>query len=221
MTTQTKTIEFSKLIPDFKRFAVTNNRKKYNEQDDLLRLVHFDGKHLMVTDSHRMLRVNAEHVEGLPSYEPFLYDMKTNEIVTRERDYPDLKRYFNYDWNTRIALDRKNITEVRKSVTEVLKTAKEIKNNTVNISIKDNTLTITDTKNKDIKMANELVTIGQNIDFHMNCKYFNEALMTTNKLLKLSKYDDRADLNIIGSFMPIQINKDDIFNILVLPVRVS
>ena len=215
--TQNKTIEFEKLIPDFKRFAASKNEARI-----VLKYAHYDGKYITVTDSRRLIRINADYVTGLPYDEPFLYNVYTGESIKGSKDdtknYPKTNSLIPDHKNTSVELHDKTLKEFKRSLDELLKldSVKKIDNKVINFEINNFFMTVKDVK--DIQV-NELkcLTIGKDIKLSLNCKYMKDALMTVNKLNKLSY--DNPSMDIVNSMRPINICKENVFDIVMLPLR--
>jgi hypothetical protein len=59
---------------------------------------------------------------------------------------------------------------------------------------------------------------GEELIVHVNPKYINDALMTVKKLSKLSSND--VKILMTGKMQPIQFKQEEVFDILVLPIRI-
>lgn len=208
--TVNKTIDFEKLIPDLKRFALKTNTRP------VLQYAYYDGEYITVTDSHRLLRLNAAYVENLPSQDPFLYDLKNKEVVTSELNYPDTNRLIPHYSNTDMVINNSQLNEIRKSLNELLRHVKEKDNRVISIDITGHTLTLSD--RGEISYKHDINKTGNDIKLHVNCKYMIDALMSANKLSKLS-HDDLM-INFVSSVRPLTIKQGNIFDIIVLPVRI-
>ena len=210
-----QTIEFEKLIPDFKRFAASKRGPR-----EILKYVHYDGSHISVTDGYRMLRVNAERVAGLPYDEPFLYNVYTGESVKGSKldtkSYPGTNRLIPDHYNTSIELDDRTIKSLRGSVAELVKSVKKTENTFIRFNITPNNISIGDRDNKFNKDIACRV-IGDSIEVHFNRTYVKDALMAVSKLDKLSYSNPTMDL--ISNVRPINICKENVYDIVVLPVR--
>ena len=219
MTTliQTKTIEFDKLIPDFKRFAASKGTDR-----EVLKYAYYDGSYITVTDGYILIRINTNYVTSLPYDEPFLYNVYTGESIKGSKDdtknYPKTNSLIPDHKNTSVELHDKTLKEFKRSLDELLKldSVKKIDNKVINFEINNFFMTVKDVK--DIQV-NELkcLTTGKDIKLSLNCKYMKDALMTVNKLNKLSY--DNPSMDIVNSMRPINICKENVFDIVMLPLR--
>jgi len=215
--TQTKTIEFEKLIPDFKRFAASKNEARI-----VLKYAHYDGKYITVTDSYRLIRVNADYVTGLPYDEPFLYNVYTGESIKGSKvdtkNYPETNRLIPDNKNTSVELHDKTLKEFKNSLDELLKldSVKKNDNKVINFEIDNRFMTVKDVKGIQVNELECFIT-GENVKFSINCKYMKDALITVNKLNKLSY--DNPSMDIVSHLRPINICKENVFDIVVLPLR--
>ena len=216
-TTQNKTIEFEKLIPDFKRFAASKNEARI-----VLKYAHYDGKYITVTDSYRLIRVNADYVTGLPYDEPFLYNVYTGESIKGSKvdtkNYPKTNILIPDNNKTSVTLNNKTLKEFKNSLDELLKlnSVKKIDHKVIKFEIDNKLMTVKDVKDIQVNELECFIT-GENVKFSINCKYMKDALMTVNKLNKLS-YDDPS-MDIVSNMRPINICKENVFDIVMLPLR--
>lgn len=221
MTTliKTKTIEFEKLIPDFKRFVASKKIAESYKNRKVLKYLYFDGQYLKATDSHKAIRVNTEYITDLPSNNPFLYDLKNMQIVEEDLNFPEIKRFIPDLYSTSVELHDKTLKEFKNTVDKLLKldSVKETQNKVINFQIDNKNMTVKDNEETNTHKL-ECFTTGKDIKFSINCKYMKDALMTINKLNKLS-YDDPS-MNIVSNMRPINICKENVFDIVVLPVRI-
>ena len=214
-TTQNKTIEFEKLIPDFKRFAASKRGPR-----EILKYVHYDGSYITIMDGHRMLRVNAECVTGLPYDEPFLYNVYTSESIKGSKadtkSYPETNRLIPDYPNTSVELDDGTIKSLRGGVGELAKSVKKTENSLIRLNVTQNNINIGDQEgefNKDIAAS----VTGDAIEIYFNRMYVKDVLMTVSKLDKLSQ--GNPTMGITGRLRPANIHKENVYDIVLLPVR--
>lgn len=67
--------------------------------------------------------------------------------------------------------------------------------------------------------TNNIFVEGDEITFHVSPKYMNNAVITVKKLTKLNK--DQLQLNMNGKMRPVQFNQGDVFDIIVMPIRMK
>jgi len=212
-----QTIEFEKLIPDFKRFAASKGGDR-----EILKYVHYDGSHVIVTDGHRLLRVNADHVTGLPYDEPFLYNVYTGESIKGSKldtkSYPETNRLIPNHYNTSVELDDGTVKSLRSGAAELVKVVKKTENNLIRLNVTRNNLNIGDWDSNFSKDIACSVT-GNDIEVYFNRMYVKDALMAVSKLDKLSQ--GNPTMSIISELRPANIGKEDVYNIVLLPVRLA
>src|SRR5690625_987883 len=107
MTVKTinKTIEFEKLASDFKRFT---NRRNELSHHKVLDYLYYDGKYLIATDSHKLIKINADYVSNIPFIEDdTLYDLKNKKIIDKvfDKRYPNVNRLIPTISNTDVKLN--------------------------------------------------------------------------------------------------------------------
>ena len=98
MTTKTKSIPFSQLTKLLKPFTSKNDTRP------ALKHIYYDGKYLIVTNSHILARIHTEHITELPSNRQFYFDPKQNEIVQCSQQYPKTSRLFPTQFKTEIKI---------------------------------------------------------------------------------------------------------------------
>jgi DNA polymerase III sliding clamp (beta) subunit (PCNA family) len=212
--TQTKTIAFEKLITDLKKFTAGSNLPR-----PVLEYVYFDGSYLYATDSHVAIRVNSEYVE-MPSNDPFLYDSSKREFVNLNNyKYPSLDRIIPTDHNTEIKLNSSELKQLKRSTNEIHKAVKNKKNRVSKVQVSSNLIQLSayedEKAEEDISLT---TTSGRDITFHMNAKFLKDALVTAEKLNKVSKMT--SDIRIISNIRPIVITDNSAYEIVVTPVRI-
>jgi DNA polymerase III sliding clamp (beta) subunit (PCNA family) len=215
MKTAIKTIEFNKIIKDVKKFVSKSDVRP------ILQYVYFDGKYIIATDSHRLIRINSDYISDLPVTHPFLYDVKKNCITEKEMTYPEVHRLISMG-------DIETETDITNGLNDFLQAAKEAKktvnkqvNNMVRLTVDYEQMTITsitgeDTENNYIKDLS--IPSNGEYQLYLNGKYLIDALQTFKKLNKLSS--DSVIMGYKGNLRPLHFKKGDIFDALILPIRV-
>lgn len=224
MTVKTKQITFVQLMKEFTKYVATSKTRP------VLQCVSFDGETFTATNSHVMLKVNKEAVSDIPKevFAGCLYNPKIMQFVTLESKYPETKRLLPNINNiqTEINLDG-HLNNLIKEMKELCKTDRIISAMTPS-----NQITILDTGNKydsklslsikgeidNNKINIEKIVSGKPVLLHLNAKYLINALGTCKKLSKLN--DNKCTLNIIGRFTPMNFRQENVFDLIVLPVRV-
>jgi hypothetical protein len=213
MTTATKTIQFDQLMKVMKNFVFKS------ETRPALQFVNFDGKYLVATDSHQLLRVNAEYVSGIPE-NLTLFDPKEMKIITEQMKYPDTSRLIpdSLYTNSTVTIDG-NIKEFMEHVKEIKKVVKSVPTKTINLNFKHNETTVSGTFEENTYSAtmNTMYVEGQEIALQCNANYLYNVLEVTKKLSKLSY--EPVKIEMYNRMRPIQIKQNNVFDLLVLPVR--
>jgi hypothetical protein len=230
VVTKTKTISFYKLIPDFKRFVARKGSPR-----QILTYMYYDKEYLTATDSHVMFRVNAEYIDDIPTDNNFFYDPREKEIVDPSSNYPQTNRLVPSDGNTICEID--DLKDLYNKINEANKTVKSNHNRTIKLDITDEGTNLYEIDYKlsrdedgafyikeEDKKENFLDNInipkeGEDISIKFSALYMKKALQTAKKLDKLS--DDPIQISINGSMRPIHIKKGDIFDVIVMPVRLK
>lgn len=216
--TKTKTIEFERVMKDFKKFV------SRSEAQPVLQNVDYDGKYLTATDGHVMIRLNAECVENIPSNEPFQYDPRNMEIVPNPDNFPQVDRLISREgeWKSIVTLNNSNLKDFQDHIKEAKKVVKGVRNKVVKLNFTQSDTTITGKPNSDDeKEYNETINStyveGEDIIIKANAKLLNDTLTTIKKLNKLTNTDITLSMN--GHLRPIHFHKEDVFDILVCPIR--
>lgn len=214
--TKNKTIDFNKLLPDFKRFTSKNNDR------EVLNYLYCDGEYLITTNGFTLIRINKNNVHDLPATGTFYYDMYKKEVVQDDSKlkYPNVERLFP-DWsNTTVKLNSNELKEIRKSLDVIIKENKEdkIKNCITNLNINKNTFTLSN-KESCFKSDNYIIE-GDSLEINFNGSFLKNALMTINKLKNINN-NDYLTMEFTGRLRPIFFNQKGVYDIIITPVRVQ
>ena len=209
MNTTTKAIQFDKLIPNLKHFTTDKNR-------EVLKYAYYDGENLYATDSHRLIKIKGEYVEGLPSADPFFFNPKTREVFDSDKfNYPEVNRLFPTTYNTSIVID--NEKEFKKQVSSVHEVAKQIKNkmSTLQITRSNVTLSAYREESEAIEDVDGMMS-GDDLTISFNNMYMKQVLQAVGKL---KQKNSKIRMYFTGKMRPITITDDEVFNIMLMPVR--
>jgi DNA polymerase III sliding clamp (beta) subunit (PCNA family) len=226
MTTaiKTKQIEFIELMKTFNNFVSKKGLRP------VLKNVYYDGKNFIATNTHIALFVNSENVKNIPDYivNGSLIDPRKMKLSDEKLNYPDVSRLIpkEYDSNTTISLDG-YLNDLIKDMKELCKTDRIISKLTPSSQIAimdtgnkfDNKFSLSikgDNQNDKISINN--IVQGESIKLHVNVKYLIGALTTCKKLSKLN--DNKCTLEIIGAMRPMNFRQENVFDLIVSPVRV-
>jgi hypothetical protein len=197
--------------------------KKYvakSETRPVLQLVQFDGKYFTATDSHHLIRVNAEYVTDFPENlkETFLYDPKEDTAKGVQYNYPDTSRLIPQYSDSTVLLN-KNIKEFHNHVKEIKKVVKKDRNKVMKIAFKQNETLVSGNNEENSYSAaiNNMHVEGAEITLHVSSNYLNIALDAVKKLSKLSS--NHVEIGMTGHMRPMHFKQEGIFDIMVLPVR--
>jgi DNA polymerase III sliding clamp (beta) subunit (PCNA family) len=215
MKTAVKIIEFNKIIKDVKKFVSKSDVRP------ILQYVYFDGKYIIATDSHRLIRINCDYISDLPTNHPFLYDVKKNCITDKEMTYPEVHRLISMG-------DIETETDITNELNDFLQAAKEAKktvnkrlNNMIRLTVDYDQMTITSITGEDTENSyTKDLPISSNGEYkiYLNGKYLIDALQIFKKLNKLT--NDSMIMGYKGQMKPLHFKKGDIFDALILPIRV-
>ena len=67
--------------------------------------------------------------------------------------------------------------------------------------------------------TNNIYVEGEAVTIHVSPKYMNNAVMTVKKLTKLNK--DQLQLSMNGKMRPVQFSQGDVFDLIVMPIRMK
>lgn len=219
---ETKTISFENMMKLFKKYVAKS------ESRPVLEHVYFDGESFRATNTHVLLKVNAEYVSDIPQGYPetFLYDPKTMTLNESNMNYPETSRIIpNYSEAT-ITLNNKNIKELQDVLKESKKIAKNHKNKNIHMEfnstgaiIKAEYIDKDKTKEEYRSTIDNLLADGKEIKLDANVQYMQDALVVAKKLSKLN--GESTQINLISNMRPIVFSQKDIFELLVMPVRIK
>lgn len=210
-----KTIEFDKIIKNVKKFTSKSDVRP------VLQHVYFDGKYIIATDTYRLIRINCDYISDLPANHPFLYDVRKNCIAEKEMTYPEVHRLIDMG-------DIETETNITSGLNDFLQIAKEAKktvnkrlNNMIRLTADYDQMTITSITGEDTKNSyTKDLSISSNGEYkiYLNGKYLIDALQTFKKLNKLT--NDPVIMGYKGNLRPLHFKKGDVFDALILPIRV-
>lgn len=191
----------------------------------ILRNVQYDGEYLNVTDSHRALRINSEYVTDLPKADPFLYNVKDNEFT--DGKYPELARLFPSEHMTELIIPNKTLKAIRALLKDVHAETKGVKNRTMRVVYNEGSISmaavnsekLTEGKLRIVSNGIYELSLGHDdVSFHVNSGYLSDALLTASKLQRYSKTDE-IKLGYSGAFRPFTITDGEMYEMIILPVR--
>lgn len=230
--TANKTIKFDQLMKVFKNFV------SKSETRPVLKLVYLNDNYFYATDSHQLLRVNKNYVSDIPESitDGSLIDPKTMNI-TEQLNYPDCSRLIPNQSNSTVLLNG-NIKEFENVTKEIKGLKKGRKNKIVKMDITKNCINFSgqyvinekqyklekEQKDDNVDLfknyeytVNSLNVEGDEIKIQVGDIYLNTALGTVKKLSKLS-YSD-VEMKINGNMRPILFTQNNVFDIIVMPIR--
>lgn len=228
--TKIKQIEYLSLMKTFKNFVMKNGK----ESQQVLNYVYFDGKYFIATNTHVLLKVNSEYIKNIPDtiVEGSLFDVKEMYLINSKLNeafkYPNVNRLIPNvnDFNTTISLDG-SLHILIKDMKELCKTDRILSDLTQSKQIAildtgnkyDNKFTLSikgENEKEKIKIDN--VVTGEPILLHMNAKYLIDALAVCKKLTKLNS--EPCTLKLLSRLRPMNFRQENVFDLIVLPVRV-
>lgn len=225
MTTTVKQISFKQVIAQFKNYVANTDERP------ALQYLHYDGENFVATNGHVLLKVNADYVSDIPEevLAGTLFDPNNMCIPDETGGYPDIYRLIPDDCNLSIRINN-TLDEIQSHVKAGNKTLKgswESKNYL--FACQDDFLKVeavqTDEFNLNkwtyegiLKHNKVLRSNGKEIIFKVRSNYITNALATVKKLSKLSNKD--IQFNIISGVRPIIFKQDNVFEILVLPLKI-
>jgi hypothetical protein len=216
--TVTKTIKFEDLMKVFTKFVGKS------ETRPILKTVYFDGQYFYGTDATKLLRVNREYVTDIPQYveEKFLFDPVKMEKVFdyNVKSFPDCSRLIPYDYNSKVVIDG-NIKDLHNHVKEIKKIVKKDKNHVMKIEFSNNETKVSAKNETDTYSAtvNNMWADRQEITLHLSANYLNDAIETIKKLRKVSY--NTVQLGLISHLRPMNFHQENVFDIIIMPVRMS
>jgi DNA polymerase III sliding clamp (beta) subunit (PCNA family) len=212
MKTAIKTIEFNKIIKDVKKFVSKTDVRP------VLQHVYYDGKYIIATDAYRLIRINSDYISELPTNHPFLYDVKKNCIADKEMTYPEVHRLIAIgDIETETDITN-GLNDFLQAAKEATKAVKKQQNNMINITANYDQITITGKYMESSYTKDLSIPSNGKYQLYLNGKYLIDALQTFKKLNKLT--NDSVIMGYKGHMKPLHFKKGDVFDALILPIRV-
>jgi DNA polymerase III sliding clamp (beta) subunit (PCNA family) len=214
--TAIKTIKFEEVMKLFTKY----NRKSPRP---VLNYVQYSNGYFTATNSHVLLRVNAKYVSDIPANmeEGRLFDPKEMLFANVQMNYPETSRLIPNHFNSTVLLNG-HIKEIQQHIKEIKKVVKKNKNKVMKLEFtsKGTGLHSHNSDNEGYSTFMESMYIeGEEVTLHVNADYINDALGVIKKLSKLS-YND-IELGIVSPMRPITFKQDGVFDIIILPVRIS
>jgi hypothetical protein len=217
--TAAKTITFDDLMKLFKKYV------SKSETRPVLNYVYYANGYFTATNSHILLRVNADHVSDIPEsmVDGKLFDPKQMVYNTEQMKYPDVSRLIpTSTYSDSMVIIDGNIKEFHQYIKEIKKVVKKNDNKVMKLDFKQNGLTLSgiskETGETYSAAMKSMHVEGKEITLHINANYMDVALDTIKKLSKLSR--DYVTLNMVSNMRPIHFNQDGVFDIIILPVRI-
>lgn len=219
--TITKQISFTDLMRHFKKFVFTFDSRPS------IKYVHYDkeNNHFVATDSHRLIRVDADYVSGIPEgfesnhlYDPF------EDIFNNELKYPQTNRLIPTNFNHEITLNYNSLKDMEKTITELRRVYKYNMNKVVRLTINQYKSTFyshaVDTEKSELhkEFTIESVKLNDYEEFviHFNGNYMLDAITAAKRLNKLS--NDPLKLKFVSKLRPFVLSQSDVFDIFIMPV---
>jgi hypothetical protein len=218
-TSMNKTIKFDDLMKVFKKYVAKS------ETRPVLQLVQYANGYFTATDSHQLLRVNADYVSDIPEsmVEGSLFNPKEMTMSDNHKNYPETSRLIPQYSDSTIILNKDNI----KSFEQELKAIKKLstqRNKVVKMEFGqlESIISGKELTKEGLEITHEgimkNVTIeGNELTISASNKYLLAALDSVKKLSKLS--NNHIEMGMNGRVRPIVIKQDGVFDVIVLPVR--
>jgi DNA polymerase III sliding clamp (beta) subunit (PCNA family) len=212
--TATKIIQFNDLMKVFTKFVGKS------ESRPVLKNVYFDGKYFYGTDATKLLRVNAEYVSDIPEHntDTFLFNPKENTFANIISNYPDCSRLIPIDYNSTVTIDG-NIKNLHKHVKEIKKVVKKDRNHVMKMEFTNNETKVIAKNETDNYSAtiNNMWADGEEIMLHLSANYLIDAIEAIKKLSKVSY--NKVELGLVSHLRPMNFYQENVFDIIILPVR--
>lgn len=223
MLTITNTISFESLMNEFKKYI--------SDDKDVLKYVYFDGENFIATDSYILLKVNKDVVTEIPSEitTGALYNPMTMKVIESDlHKYPNVSKSIPSYCNLNIILNG-SLEEIN-MIIEDRNTMfiGEGVDNLYKFIAHDDYLeirTLNNPKGKEPNMLSQYImkhrtfthSDGTQKIINLQAEYITSAFSTINKLSGLSNKD--IQFKVIGSTSPLVIEQEDVFTVLIMPVR--
>jgi DNA polymerase III sliding clamp (beta) subunit (PCNA family) len=224
MTTKTinKQLTFKQAMELFKKYVSKSDSRPP------IKYVHYDKENnrFVATDAHRLIRVNADYVSGIPEgfennhlYNPF-EDMFNNELK-----YPQTNGLIPIDFKHEITLSYNSLRDMEKTITELRRIYKYNINKVVRLTLNQYKSTFyshaVDTEKSELhkEFAIESVKLNDYDEFviHFNGNYILDAITAAKKLSKLN--NEPLELKFVSHLRPFVLSQTNVFDILILPIR--
>jgi hypothetical protein len=216
--TATKQIKFDDLMKLFKKYVAKS------ETRPVLQMVYYNNNdnYFYATDSHQLLRVNADYVSDVPA------ELKENPLCNPKNmefknnlNYPEVSRLIPHYSDSTVIIDN-SIKEFHQYVKETKKVVKKNRNSVMKLDLKQNGITVSgvNTETEEICSASmdSMHVEGNELTLHINANYIDAACDVIKKLSKVKNED--ITLGMTGQYRPIHFNQYGVFDIVILPVRI-
>lgn len=223
MLTITNTISFENLMNEFKKYISDNK--------EILKYVYFDGENFIATDSHILLKVNKSIANEIPSeiVTGVLYNPMTMEVIENNlHKYPNVSRVIPSYCNLNITLNG-SLEEINTIIEDrnTMFTGEGVDNLYKFIAHDDylEIRTFNNPKGKEPNMLSQYImkhrtfthSDGKQKIINLQAEYITNTFSTISKLAELSNKD--IQFKVIGSTSPLVIEQEDIFTVLIMPVK--
>lgn len=218
----TKQITFEEMMKEFKKFVGTKKNRR-----EILKYVFYNGSHFVATDAFRLLKVNSEFISDVPTdlKAGDLYNPATNEFLNNsELKYPDTDKFIPNNYSVVYNIS-KSVNEIQKLIklSNSLMTDKTKNSKRIRFTVEEDYMVIRAVQNDVIKNEtiikhNKVIESNNNENrFTLNSKFITGALVTAKKLSKLS--DENLLFKMNSGLRPSVIGKENVFEILIMPIR--
>lgn len=225
-------IKFEQAVTTLKKFVAKS------EARPVLNFIYFDGTHLIATDSHKLIRIHKNVVDGLNLKKGDLYDPKTKKIPLdfEGSSYPNVSRLIPnaYDAKTELTLGSSQLLDFKQHLELahilVKKMARQpVKLNVVNQTSKRSWLEISAKHEEGTHYEDSYYSAGSyfgkaskfdgsikgdEITLWANAQYLLDALSVVKKFAT-----GNAKLYFYGQLKPMLFSQENVFDVLVLPIR--
>jgi DNA polymerase III beta subunit, C-terminal domain len=217
----TKTISFDQVMKIMQKYVSKSDKRPS------LKYVYNDGKYLVATNSHVLIKFNKNYITDIPvEYEErCLFDPQTMENKGNEMNYPEVNRLIPTFSESVVSLNNKNIKEFQEQIKAAKKRFKKRSNNHFKLDFTKANLVITAYEKGNWEFeelyTNTIESVqceGKELTLRVNTQYLNNTLDVVKKLSKLNNY--QTELRMVSSLKPLHFTQYDLFDILVLPIRV-
>lgn len=198
----------------------------------ILKNIYFDGESFIATNSFILLTINKDVVKDIPVNikEGSLINPKNSELINEDLGkYPNVSKFIPTSCKLKLKFNKlqKEMLKQVRAGNRLIRSKSETK--MYRLVLDGSYMSITALKQEEDKREekyeytwgsnNVLESDNEQFTTHVNSSYLTTALNTVSRLARISNSD--MTLSFSGRLRPTLIQQEGVFNLIILPLRVS